>query len=67
MGTLESFADVKREVADGDESRWDGRGETELPSLRVVGDTTGVVGPAFSRKRLLTLSDVNFLAGTPAT
>ena len=67
LGTLESFADVKRDVADGEESRWEGRGETEVPSLRAAGEAAEVVGPAFSRKRLLTLSEVNFLAGAPAT
>ncbi len=31
----------------------------------MAGAATEVVGPAFSRNRLLTLSEVNFLAGSP--
>ena len=53
-------------MADGDERRWVGRGDAEVPSLRVAGEATEGVGLAFSRKRLLTLSEVNFFAGIPA-
>lgn len=65
MGTLESFAEVRRDDVNGEERRCEGLGETEVPSLSVGDDAAGV-GPAFSRKRLLTLSEVNFLRGAPA-
>lgn len=65
MGTLESFAEVKRDEAKGEEMRCEGLGETEVPTLSVGDDAAGA-GPAFSRKRLLTLSEVNFLRGAPA-
>lgn len=58
---------MRRVEADGDESRFAGRGDTEAPSLSPAGEAAGRVGAAFSRKRLLTLREVNFLAAPAET
>lgn len=58
FGTLDSFAEVRRVELDGDEDR---RGELESPSLTETGRAGEGIGLAFSKKRLFTLREVNFL------
>jgi hypothetical protein len=65
FGTLESFAEVRRVLVEGDDRRLEGRGDIETPSLSATGEAAEGEGLAFSKNLLLTLRDVNFLGGAP--
>lgn len=64
FGTLESLAEVRRVEFEGDE---ESRGVLDSPTLRATGRAGETIGLAFSRKRLFTLREVNFLGCADCT